>query len=362
MAITLPGWLGGATTSVKDDRAVLNAMWLPGTTAANNRGGILPSPTPANSTIGSGTITISAFRALVVGTVNASTGQGAYVVTNDAPVTLSATPSSTSLFRRDRLVVEVLDTENGGASNGGQLRLVPGTPNTVAASATLPAVPANVLELYQVLVAPNGGITLTDTRTYTGLVNGITTVSGAELTIAQAGPVNTPYAGFSGSYDGQYRDHPFYGLQRWSANTNLWMPVAGGYVGAHATSAAVAPGGTYGFEAARFTANYAGQRYQAVFQGLARTTTANATQTIAIGLNTGNPGQNWGLGQSSLDIVDQVTGGPGPEARAITRVFDFTATSAGVVIINLLMGVGGGATSIQMGNWRTWITNASAFT
>jgi hypothetical protein len=101
------------------------------------------------------------------------TGKGAYLTGAKTTATIDAlTPADGTNPRRDRVVLEILDPDNGGgAGRKGQFRVITGTPSATAASGGgYPAAPTSpFLDLYDIDVpkSGNGNPSLTDKRPFT---------------------------------------------------------------------------------------------------------------------------------------------------------------------------------------------------
>ncbi len=100
----------------------------------------------------------------------ATTGAGAYILVNDASLTVTLDTADGSQARYDRIIAKVTDT--GSASSVYEITKVPGSP---AASPAVPATPSNALSLGYVLVpagaATPGALTVTDTRVPLSSIN-----------------------------------------------------------------------------------------------------------------------------------------------------------------------------------------------
>lgn len=354
--------LVSAGHTAQNDRLTQGALWTPGAIGLAGSTGVAPAAAGSQGevTVLSNTlIRVNPFRAVIQGTRSALQGQ--YVVVNDGPVDLAIDAQASGVSRKDTLMVNVCDTAfSPDTLDTARLIVVKGT-----AAASNPNGPtlgganlANYMILGTINVPATGG-TVTFTPADSSLRPG-----GAAVAVGGIEPVSAT-DGIPGVYDGQYRDDPAgpdAGLQRWNAALNRWNPVTGGYVGVQPANVAVAPGSGYGFENARFSAAYAGQRFTCIAQTWVQILTGGQQQTVQLQQNIGNIGQNWTLGQSTFDTVDRVGGAPGPEWRLITRVFDIYAIAAGVVIINLGLYTGTGGTNTQVINPRCWVFDSPLFT
>lgn len=133
---------------------------------------------------------------------------GSYEVTNDAVETLAITAQDASQYRKSYFGVWVTDSFVAGSGDDLPHRgLVDGTLAASAVAAALPSagvLPANFLALGEFLIPPVGSaVTYTPYDLRTGLRGGILPVTTTDTRIP--------------AFDGQYRDHPTYGLQRGSA-------------------------------------------------------------------------------------------------------------------------------------------------
>lgn len=164
-------------------------------------------------------VVVGAGRAWIKGTQLASVSggtwstQGAYYCYNDAPVSLTVAAADPTNPRIDAVVAYVLDSFYSGASNLFVLGIVTGTP---ANSPTVPAIPSNGLLLGTLAVAANA----------TSISSGNISATGGLLLTTRGGvqPVLSTDS-TAGTYDGQYRDHPTKGLQRWNAAAGAWRSI-----------------------------------------------------------------------------------------------------------------------------------------
>lgn len=149
MAVTTPLHLNGVPYNGEAMRRGLSGL-LAQTSAGVPRSGVL-GPAPSVTLSGS-TVRVSPFNAAV------SSGKGAYLLAVDSVTdagTLAVADATNS--RRDRVVLEVLDPDNGsgGTTRSGRLRVIAGTP---AALPDLPPLPAMALHIAQIQVpkSPSG--------------------------------------------------------------------------------------------------------------------------------------------------------------------------------------------------------------
>jgi hypothetical protein len=163
-------------------------------------------------------------------TVNVAAGLGyvpqgqsalgsAYAFPNDGTVVLTVPAAHATLPRRDLIVARVRDAFYTGSQNQGSIELITGTAASTPADPTLPA-DSSYLVLARIAVPANGSGTvavananITNLAVPVQLVNAITPIDAAD---------NIP-----GLYNGQYRDHPTLGLQRWNGtqwdDPNPWQ-------------------------------------------------------------------------------------------------------------------------------------------
>jgi hypothetical protein len=138
--------------------------------ATVERGGIHPAMGNRMAVVGSGsamTVTVDTGLAFVPGT-GAFTGP--YSTYNDALNTLTVAASSTTQWRRDLIVMQVLDTAFGDGSDAAQLAVIQGA-NNATSPAPLPTQPSRSLLLAIVNVDPNVttlSTHISDQRTYMG--------------------------------------------------------------------------------------------------------------------------------------------------------------------------------------------------
>lgn len=176
---TPPSWLQNGSHPAENDRLTTQALWA--------TSGIIGSSSLAvtqSSPVGM-TVSVATGWAAVVGTTQAN--MGAYVAYNDAPTTLTVSPSDPSNPRIDLVCVTIQDAYYSGAFNDVIFQVVAGTP---AGSPVAPALPANSLSLATIAVAAGASsinnANITDTRVLVttnmpiGDITGVT--AGAGLT------------------------------------------------------------------------------------------------------------------------------------------------------------------------------------
>lgn len=163
MAVILPSTINGVPYPAEVMRRNMGAAFAQSSAGAV-RSGVIGFP-PSASLSGS-TVNVGAFSCVV------GSAKGAYLTGLDSVTSAGslgvADPTNP---RRDRVVLEVLDPDNGGASGvrEGRLRLIAGTPGALPG---LPALPVNALHVAEVLVprAGAGGPVLTVTPQLTAAV------------------------------------------------------------------------------------------------------------------------------------------------------------------------------------------------
>lgn len=147
MVVLNPLYLNGVDYNAEDERRGLSGL-VAQSSAGVPRSGVLGAA-PAVSLSGS-TVQVGAFNAVV------GTAKGGYLTGVDS-VTSAGTlsPADQTNGRLDRVVLEVLDPDNGsgGTERGRRLRIVPGTP---AAIPGLPPLPINSLHVAQIQVPRSG--------------------------------------------------------------------------------------------------------------------------------------------------------------------------------------------------------------
>jgi hypothetical protein len=175
------------------------------------RPGVLVGPfSPGAVAVTTGGVNVNPFHAVVQGTVNGT--QGPYLLTSDAVEFRAVTAASASEFRRGYVLVHVYDQVSGiDVQDNWDVEVVYGPNAATAGAATLPSRTANSVILKEFAVSNTGVITLVAASgEFTGPRGGILPVL--------ADGANVPgHDGAAGSFDGHYRDHPTYGLQRWTA-------------------------------------------------------------------------------------------------------------------------------------------------
>jgi len=179
--------------------------------AMTSRPGVIPGGTPLLLTGSVMTGSIAVGRAVVQGT----SAQGAYPVAVTAAEPITVANGHASLPRIDSVFLVVYDQLYD--SSGVTLAAITYVQGTAASSPTAPPAPGtsnSALRLWDILVPAgasagspiNWATALTDRRTYTGAVGGI-----------------TPDGATSGAHSGQYRDGgTTTGLERW--NGSSWEP------------------------------------------------------------------------------------------------------------------------------------------
>lgn len=141
------------------------------------------------------------------------TGKGAYLSGVSATVTVDAlVAADVTNPRRDRVVLEILDPDNGGgAGRKAQVRVITGTPSATAASGggypAAPTSPSITLAYVDVPKSGNGSPSVTDQRPYTAAAGAaipvrdatdrgaVTAVLGRRVVRLDAGGVEERYDG-----------------------------------------------------------------------------------------------------------------------------------------------------------------------
>ncbi|WP_052682194.1 hypothetical protein [Saccharothrix sp. ST-888] len=196
MAIITPAaWQQGGTYAARTDRLSVISGFLgyPGTSAdeptpLRTRSGVKPSYQNAQLKVSAQTtpnmsVQVTAGFGYVENRDLA--GYGAYTVVNDAPVTLPIAASSGTQYRKDTVVVQVLDAETLGTVNSALLLVVQGPYAASAGAAVRGAIPPNSIVLADIAV--NAGVTsitnaaITDGRQYQVGSGGILPVTSATM-------------------------------------------------------------------------------------------------------------------------------------------------------------------------------------
>lgn len=121
----------------------------------------------------------------------------------------TASRPGTGQFKAGYLVVHVYDQVYGDAQDGFDLELYLGSAASTSNSTSYPTLPDNCLILQAFVVNSAGAITPTGSPApYTWLRGSIAPVAAGDTT--------------PGVFDGQWRDEPTLGLQRWSVASNSW--------------------------------------------------------------------------------------------------------------------------------------------
>lgn len=147
MVVLNPLYLNGVDYNAEDERRGLSGL-VAQASAGVPRSGVLGAA-PAVSLSGS-TVQVGAFNAVV------GTAKGGYLTGVDSVTSAGTlTPADQTNGRLDRVILEVLDPDNGsgGTERGRRLRIVSGTP---AALPGLPPLPINSLHVAQVQVPRSG--------------------------------------------------------------------------------------------------------------------------------------------------------------------------------------------------------------
>jgi hypothetical protein len=185
--ISPPAWQQAGTYAARTDRlSVLSALLgYPGfasdeATPLRVRTGVKPSYQAYQLKVSAqGTPNMSVALSAGFGFVENKdiAGYGAYTVVNDAPINLTIAASSGSQFRKDTIVVQVLDAETLGVVNSATAVVVQGPYAATAGATVRGTIPPNSLVLADVAV--DAGVTsiiagkITDVRSYQVASGGI---------------------------------------------------------------------------------------------------------------------------------------------------------------------------------------------
>ena len=139
---TPPSWEQNASHPAENDRLTTQALWA--------STGIISSSSlevTANSPVGMSVVVADGWAA-IIGTIQPD--MGAYVIYNDASVTLTITTANPTNPRIDLICATVNDSYYSGASDNVVFQVIAGTPG---GSPVAPSLPANSIALAQVTVA-----------------------------------------------------------------------------------------------------------------------------------------------------------------------------------------------------------------
>lgn len=206
-----------AQHSARLDRIAMGASFRPSSAALGATSGMLhgPAGTMGELTLVSDALLrVAPFVAVIQGTHNAAQGQ--YVVPNTEQRDLAVPGKDAAQYRRALIVTRVADSVEAGVASsattdGAWLEIVSGTLH--ASTPVLPTAPANAVvmgELYLPSAASGQPVGITPYNPRTMLRGGIQPVIDDALT-------HPGHGGEPGRFVGQYRDHPVWGLQRWSS-------------------------------------------------------------------------------------------------------------------------------------------------
>jgi hypothetical protein len=205
----------GLQHSARLDRLALGASWRPAGNPLAAVGGALWGPPGSMGELALASPTLlNVNPALWVVQGTHSADQGQYLVPNDGLAQLAVTAQHASQFRRNLVAVTVADSQAAGVASSpttdrAYLHLIEG-PLSATSPAPLPAVPANSLLLGEVGIPPTGQpVTATGYNPRTVSRGGIQPVIDDALAVAG-------HVAEAGSYVGQYRDHPTWGIERWT--------------------------------------------------------------------------------------------------------------------------------------------------
>lgn len=161
MAVSLPLFMNGVPYNAEAERRGMQGTFYQ-STAGTARSGIL-GPMPS-VTLSGANVQVGPCSAVI------GSGKGAYQLSVDSVTTADGTVAAAdgTNARKDRLVLEVLDPDNGitGGTKIGRLRVITGT---AAPTPGLPALPALALDLATIDVprSGNGNPSVTITAPYT---------------------------------------------------------------------------------------------------------------------------------------------------------------------------------------------------
>lgn len=303
------------------------------------------------------TVRVNPFTAIVLGTH--STTQGSYEVPNDALVDLPVAGQHATLFRRDLVALTVADSQAAGLTSSGTtdrpgyLHVIRGA--DAASNPALPAVPANTLLLGELYVPPAGQtVTLTPYNPRTGVRGGILPVYND--TVDRPG-----HGAERGAYDGQYRDHPTRGLQRWSATTSEWHSVSSVQQGAVAMLRTLVPGETVAWGQMGGRTGRVGERILFTISAEVQSLSGGADQTFSMTTHSSSSGLNFGAGnENDFANMDRVSGGPGGPHIYTLRRTGVATTTATDWYLALQFTVGTGGTNVNLRDPRAWAVPAGA--
>lgn len=172
-----PTWINtvagvGPAYDAEELRRDLGFLLMGGTSAGLSRTGVL-DPRALTVTLSGSNVQINPGGAAV------GTAKGCYLTGASATATIDAlTPADATNPRRDRVVLEILDPDNGGgAGRLAQFRVITGTPSaTATAGGGYPAAPSSpsiTLAHVDVPKSGNGNPTVTDLRPFTAAAGGM---------------------------------------------------------------------------------------------------------------------------------------------------------------------------------------------
>ena len=150
MAVSLPIYLNQVDYNAEQERRGLSGLVAQASRGVPRSGVLGPAP---DISVVSNTVRVGACHVVV------GSAKGGYLLAVDSVTTAEGTllPADTTNPRLDRVVLEVLDPDNGsgGIERRGRLRLISGTASAIPA---LPAVPSLAVHLGQVLTpaSPSG--------------------------------------------------------------------------------------------------------------------------------------------------------------------------------------------------------------
>lgn len=161
-----PTWINQLQVDAEELRRDMGFLLAGGATPDVSRSGVL-DPRALTVTLSGSNVQINPGGAAV------GTGKGAYLTGASVTATVDAlTAADVTNPRRDRVVLEILDPDNGGgAGRNAQFRVITGTPSATAASGggypAAPSSPSITLAYVDVPKSGNGSPSVTDQRPFT---------------------------------------------------------------------------------------------------------------------------------------------------------------------------------------------------
>lgn len=167
-----PTWINAVAFDAEELRRDLGFLLTGGATAGVSRTGVL-DPRALTVTLSGSNVQINPGGCAI------ATSKGAYLSGAAATATIDAlTPADVTNPRRDRVVLEILDPDNGGgAGRIAQFRVIAGTPSATATSGggypAAPTSPNITLAHVDVPKSGNGNPVVTDLRPFTAAAGGM---------------------------------------------------------------------------------------------------------------------------------------------------------------------------------------------